>query len=87
MHELANFRGGDDILFALQDQGWHRHLGQVSTVIGGEGHPRKSLGDFRIRPAEAVSEFLAEFRAVRIAHDGRRHRRGPTHVVVLQELK
>jgi hypothetical protein len=45
-----------------------------------------ALAICRIRPAEAVRELLAEFRPVRIAHDGGRHRSGPAHVVVLEKL-
>ena len=45
------------------------------------------LGDLRIGAAEAVGQFLAEFRPVGIAHDRRRHGRGPAHVVVGEEVE
>ena len=40
------------------------------------------LGDLGIGAAEAVGQFFAQLRPVGIAHDRRRHRRRPAHVVV-----
>jgi hypothetical protein len=48
---------------------------------------REGLGDLGIRPAEAVGQFLAKLWTVRITHDGRGHRGGPTHVIVFQEVE
>jgi hypothetical protein len=76
-HELSDLLGGNEVLAALKDQGWNRYLCEIASIVGCEGDARKCLGDVRIGPTEAVGQFRAEFGAVRIAHDGRRHRSGP----------
>ena len=61
LHELSNLLRGDDVLAALKDQRRNRDLGEIASVVGGKGDPRKCLCDFRIGPAEAVGQFLAKF--------------------------
>src|SRR5580698_8283030 len=86
-HELSDLLRGNDILAALKDQGWNCDLGEITSVVRCEGDARECLCDLRIGPTKAVGQFLAELRMVRVAHDGRRHRRGPTHMIVFEELE
>src|SRR5665213_2262681 len=86
-HELSYLLRGDDVLTALKDQRGSLDLRQVGPVVRCEGHAREGLGDLRIGPAEAVGQFLAQYGPVRISHDGRRHRVGPAHMVVLKEFE
>src|SRR5665213_647392 len=81
-HEFSDLLGRNNVFAALKDQGRYLDLGKVAPVVGCEGDTREGLGDLRVGAAEAVGQFLAEFRTVRIAHDGWRHGSGPTHVIV-----
>ena len=63
------------------------HAAEVGAVVGQERHAREVRGDLRVGAAEAVRELLAELRAVRVAHDHRRHRARPAEVVALERLE
>ena len=63
------------------------HLRQVGAVVGEEGDAREVPGDLRVGAAEAVGQLLAELRAVRVAHDHRRHRARPAEVVAVERLE
>src|ERR1700716_3287510 len=62
-------------------------LARSARLSEKECHPCEFLGDRGIGPAEAVGELLSELGTVGVAHDGRRHLRRPSHVVLLQEGK
>jgi hypothetical protein len=80
VHEL------DDVLLALEDQGRHGDFGKVGPVIGLQGHRAKALAiSGSVRQKLLVSSSPSS--GLRIAHDGGRHRSGPTHVVVLEKLE
>ena len=64
--EVADLLGGDDVFAALKDQRRHGDTGEVPAIVGGEGHASKRFGDLRIGAAEAVGQFLAELRPVRV---------------------
>jgi hypothetical protein len=83
---LTDLKGGDDVVAALQDQGWNRHLRQVGAVVGGKGRAGELPGDDRIGAAEAFGQFFAELWPVGVADDRRGHGLRPAHRVVGQKL-
>ena len=62
-------------------------LREVGAVVGIERDARELLGDVGVGAAEAVGELLAKLRPVGIAHDHRRHRGRPAHVIVGEEVQ
>src|SRR3954463_6081981 len=82
VHILANRERSDHILTALQDERRYRDLRKISSVVGLESDARKLLSDIWVAPTEAVGQLCAELRPLWIAHNHRRHRGGPSHVIV-----
>ncbi len=62
---LADRHRRDDVLGALQDQGRHRHLGEVGPVVGEERDPGEPPGDVGVGAAEALGQLGAELGARR----------------------
>ena len=87
VHVLADRERGDHVLTALQDERRYRDLRKVGPVVGIERDAREFLRDVGVGPAEAVGELLAKLRPVGIAHDHGRHRGGPAHVIVGEEVQ
>jgi hypothetical protein len=87
MNEFADLPGGDDVFAALKDERRDVNPGEVAAVVGGKGDPRKRLRDVRIGSAKAVGQFRTELGTIRIAHDRRRHLRGPAHVIGFKKLQ
>ena len=87
VHVRPHLGWGDHVLSALQHQRRDRDLREVGAVVGQEGGAGEHLGDVRVHLAEAVRQLLAQLRPLGIAHDHRRHGRGPAQVVVAQRLE
>src|SRR6185312_6588081 len=66
-HVLADCKRSNDVLTALEDQRRYRDLTEIGPVIGIERDACEFLRDVGIGSAEAVGEFFAKFRPVRIA--------------------
>lgn len=57
MNECPHPFGSNEIVGTLQNESRDSKAGEISTVIGKERDPREMLGDFRVGPAKAFSEF------------------------------
>lgn len=77
----------DDIVPALQDQDACINRAEIGAIVGQEGGPGEILSDLGIGSAKAVGQFLGEFRPIRIAHDDRRHRLRPAHMIAVEEIE
>lgn len=77
----------DDVVPALEDQCAGRDVGQIRPVVGGEGRTRELICDPRIGPAEALRQFLPEFRSILVTHDRWSHGGGPRQRIVSEGCK
>ena len=84
---FADLGGRDDVVAALHDQRRHCHPPKVGPIVRAERHARKLPRDLWVGSTEAVGQLLAKFRPVGIAHDCRRHRRRPAHMVVCKRTR
>src|SRR5687768_9676243 len=87
MHVAPDHLGSNRVLRALEDERPRLYAGKISPVVREEGHPCKMLGDFGVRAAEAIGEFLTEFRAVWIAHDHRSHCARPAQMIAVEDVQ
>ncbi len=84
---LAGPPGRDDVLGALEHQATRGDAVEVGAVVGEEGGPGEVLRYLGVGTAEAVGQLVRQLRPVGVAHDGRRHRARPAHVVAVEKVE
>src|SRR5207253_4277340 len=74
MQIITDCERRDDIVGTLQDQGRHRHVREVVSIVGKESCLGEATRDHRIRRTEALLQFAGQLRAIGILHDRRREK-------------
>ena len=87
VHVVTYFQGRDHVVARLDDERGNRHVRQVVPVVREEGDPGEVLCDGGVDAAEACGQAVAQFGAIRISHDDRRHGARPAEVVRIERVE